>query len=156
MTEPSRATPWWSWAAGVYERPGRAAELFRQHAAPHVIVTGAGDCEINRRLLVRGGVPPAAIVVESKSNTTRENALFTIPLLRRQGARRVILVTSWYHSRRALKCFRHYAPEIQFYSRPAYYAFARSEWRPQGIRRYIRAEYAKLTGYWLDYGVSPF
>ena len=140
---------------GSYERPERAAELFHEHVAPRIIVTGAGDCENNRRLLQKAGVPNSAITVEPNARTTRENALYTIVMLREQGARKVILVTSWYHSRRALNCFRHYAPDIQFFSRPAYYAFPRPEWRRQGIYHYIRAEYAKLVGYWVCYGVSP-
>ena len=141
---------------GSYERPVRAAELFRDHAAPRIIVTGFGDCETNRRILLRHGVPASSIIVESKATTTRENALFTIPLLRKLGAKQVILVTSWYHSRRSLRCFRHYAPDMQFYSRPAYFGFARNDWARQGIYRYIRGEYLKLTGYWLCYGICPF
>ena len=141
---------------GSYERPARAAELFKEQAAPQIIITGAGDDEINRHLLLKAGVPASAIRMETASKSTRENALFTIPLLRAEHATNVILVTSWYHSRRALKCFRHYAPEMRFYSRPSYYAYARAEWTPQGIRRRIRAEYPKLAGYWFCYGVCPF
>lgn len=140
---------------GSNERPLRAAELFEHNAAPRILLTGAGDNDGNRRLLLRHGVPPNAIQQEPNSKTTRENALFTIPLLRQLDAHRVILVTSWYHSRRALNCFRHYAPDLQFYSHPAYYAYRRSEWTPQGIRNRIRAEYIKTLGYWLYYGVCP-
>ena len=140
---------------GSFERPVRAAELFHENAAPKIILTGAGDNDGNRRLLIKKGVPAAAIEQEAESKSTRENALFTIPLLRKEGAHQVILVTSWYHSRRALHCFRHYAPDIQFYSHPAYYAYRRSEWVPQGIRGKIRAEYMKIMGYWVCYGVWP-
>jgi len=140
---------------GSFERPLRAAELFHQNAAPKIILTGAGDNDGNRRLLIRKGVPSAAIQQELDSANTRENAMFTIPLLRKEGAHHVILVTSWYHSRRALHCFRHYAPDIEFYSHPAYYAYRRSEWTPQGIRGKIRAEYIKIVGYWVCYGVCP-
>jgi uncharacterized SAM-binding protein YcdF (DUF218 family) len=141
---------------GSYERPVRAAELFQEHAAPRILVSGAGDGRSNRKLLVSKGVPKEAIELEERSRTTRENALFSIERLRASHARRVILVTSWYHSRRALKCFRHYAPEIEFYSRPAYYGFARSEWGRERLRGYIRSEYLKLAGYWVCYGVGPF
>jgi uncharacterized SAM-binding protein YcdF (DUF218 family) len=129
--------------------------LFRQNVAPRIIITGDGDFESNRQMLIREGVPAACISIEPKARTTRENALFTIPILQQLGARHVILVTSWYHSRRALRSFRHYAPDIQFFSRPAYFAFARAEWRRQGMYRYVRAEYAKLAGYWIVYGISP-
>ena len=141
---------------GVHERPEHAAELFQQHAAPRIIVSGAGDDEINRTILLRDGVPTSAIQLESQSKTTAENAQFTIKLLRQQKVHRVILVTSWYHARRAQKTFEHYAPEIQFYSRPAYFAFDRAEWKPKGNGKRIWLEFLKLPGYWLRYGVNPF
>jgi len=141
---------------GSCERPQRAAELFHQHAAPRIFLTGYGDCETNQKLLTAAGVPAEAIELECKSSSTRDNARFTIPLLRARGARRVIIVTSWYHSRRALNCFRHYAPDIQFFSRPSYYAYPRQQWVRSGIRGYLRVEYVKLLGYWICYGVCPF
>ena len=91
---------------GTGERPERAAELFREHDAPRIIVSGFGDCDINRRLLMKAGVPDGAIQLEGRSRTTKENAQFTIQLLREQGVKNAIIVTSWYHSRRALKTFR--------------------------------------------------
>ena len=141
---------------GLGERPERAAELFKEHAAPRIIISGLGDCEINRRILLKAGVPAGAIQLEGKSRTTRENAEFTIQLFRADNTHRVILVTSWYHSRRALGCFEHYAPEIQFYSRPSYFAFARADWPHKKVEHRIYLEYAKLAGYWLCYGVRPF
>jgi uncharacterized SAM-binding protein YcdF (DUF218 family) len=169
---------------GSYERSARAAELFRSGVAPGIIVSGAGDGEENKRLLVSKGVPPAAIEIEGKSRSTKENAQFSIPLLRAliardrgatpqptlspsaaerevgglkpAGIQRVIIVTSWYHSRRALHVFQHYAPDIQFYSRPSYFGYPRTQWSSEGISGYIRAEYVKLAGYWVCYGVWPF
>jgi len=140
---------------GEHERPARAAELFKQRAAPRILISGAGDDGINLRLLLQAGVPASAIEVENKSLTTRENAEFSIKLLRAEKIRSAILVTSWYHSRRALKTFEHYAPEIKFYSRPSYYAFARADWKKLGINRHMRLEFLKLPGYWIRYGVCP-
>ncbi len=141
---------------GSRERPERAAELFKEHAAPYIIVSGYGDAENNRRLLVSAGVPAKAIELENRSKTTRENAQFTIRLLREKQVKRVIVVTSWYHSRRALACFRHDAPEIKFFSRPSYFASARADWSNHHIGSRIRLEYVKLLGYWMRYGVWPF
>ena len=169
---------------GSFERPIRAAELYRAGVVPRILVSGAGDGEENKRVLLSKGVPASAIEVESKSLSTKQNAQFSIPLLRAMkaqdlgatphptlspngaereaggrgpaGANRVIIVTSWYHSRRALHAFQHYAPDMQFYSRPSYYGYPRAEWSKHGLRGYIRAEYAKLAGYWLCYGVWPF
>jgi uncharacterized SAM-binding protein YcdF (DUF218 family) len=141
---------------GSHERPVRAAELFNQHAAPRVIISGEGDDEINRQLLLKAGVPAAAIQVEGKSQTTRENAEFTVKLLRSGKIRSAILVTSWYHSRRALKTFEHVAWDITFYSRPSYFAFARDDWKKLGVNKRMRLEFLKLPGYWIRYGVCPF
>jgi uncharacterized SAM-binding protein YcdF (DUF218 family) len=140
---------------GSHERPERAAELFKEQAAPRIIVSGYGDCEINRRLLIRAGVPAKVIEKEDQSRTTEQNAKFTIKLLREQKLNRVVLVTSWYHSRRTLATFRHFAPEITFYSRPSYYDFKRKDWSRAFARR-IYLEYAKLPGYWIRYGIWPF
>ena len=141
---------------GSHERPLRAAELFKQHAAPRIILTGVGDDQINRRLLLQAGVPASAIQIEGQSTTTRENAEFTLKLLREENLHSAILVTSWYHSRRSLKTFEHYAPDLAFYSRPAYFAFAREDWTRLGINKRMRLEFLKLPGYWIRYGVNPF
>jgi uncharacterized SAM-binding protein YcdF (DUF218 family) len=141
---------------GVHERPVRAAELFRQAVAPRIFITGAGDDLINRDILQKLGVPRSAMELESDSLTTRENALFTIRLLRAEHVRSAVLVTTWYHARRALKTFEHFAPEIKFYSRPSYYAFDRADWPKPGNFRRMRLEFLKLPGYWVRYGVNPF
>jgi uncharacterized SAM-binding protein YcdF (DUF218 family) len=140
---------------GLPDRAIRAAELFKLGEAPEILVSGKGDCTSNERLLEQEGVPEKAITLECGSHTTRENAEFSIPLLRQMGAHRVIIVTSWYHSRRALMCFEHYAPDIKFYSRPSYFAYPRAEWHPKRISGYVKSEYVKLLGYWVRYGVWP-
>lgn len=141
---------------GTDERPTRAAELFKAGAAPLILVSGAGDDRINVRILEQNGVPAAAIFREPDSLSTLENARLSVPLLRQKGVHRVIIVTSWYHSRRALACFRLAAPDLQFFSRPAYRTYPRQEWKRQATSNYIRAEYLKLLGYWIVYGVRPF
>jgi uncharacterized SAM-binding protein YcdF (DUF218 family) len=139
----------------THERPQRAGELFFQHAAPRILVSGEGDDEINRHILIRAGVPSADIQLESKSQTTRQNALFSYQLLRAQNIHSAIIVTSWYHSRRALNTFEHFAPGIKFYSRPSYFNFSRSGWDRE-FTRHVYFEYAKNIEYWLAYGVCPF
>ena len=143
---------------GLQDRAERAAELFKAHAAPRIIVSGEGDDEINRQRLLAHGVPASAIQLESKSRNTHENAEFTLKLLRAEHVRRVILVTSWYHSRRATAVFRKAAPDLKIYSRPSYlgYAATRANWKRLGIARRVWLEYLKLPGYWIRYGVNPF
>jgi len=52
--------------------------------------------------------------------------------------------------------FRHYAPDLKFYSRPSYFASARADWPHNRIGSRVRLEYAKLLGYWIRDGVCPF
>ena len=138
------------------QRAERAAELFQAHAAPRILITGAGDDEINRQILLDHGVPFSAIEVESKSTSTHENAEFSLKFLRAEKIHRAILVTSWYHSRRTLKTFEHSAPELIFYSRPAYFGFASADWKKTGVGKRMRLEFLKLPAYWIRYGVNPF
>ncbi len=141
---------------GAFERAARAADLYSRHNAPAIILTGAGDDIINWRILREDGVPAKAIQIENKSETTRENALYTIKLLRKEHVHRAILVTTWYHSRRAFKTFEHYAPDIRFYSRPSYFGLARADWKRTNTTRRMRLEFLKLPGYWIRYGINPF
>jgi uncharacterized SAM-binding protein YcdF (DUF218 family) len=141
---------------GGAERPVRAAELFHAHAAPRILLTGEGDDEINRQILLAHGVPASVILVENKSTTTQENAAFSAKILRAEQIRSAILVTSWYHSRRSLKTFERFAPELKFYSRPAYYGFARADWKKTGVGKRLRLEFLKLPAYAVRYGVNPF
>lgn len=138
---------------GSPERPQRAAELFQAGEASKIIVSGRGDGLVNKQLLKKLGVPENAIIVEDRSTSTFENAQFSIPLLRQMGAKRVVVVTSWYHSRRALATFKHLAPDLQFYSRPAYLGYDTKNRKI--IRGYMRLEYPKLLIYWLRHGIFP-
>jgi len=137
-------------------RPYRAFQLYQQGAAPRVIISGAGDCGEVRTFLVGKGIPELAIELECNSRTTRENALYSIPSLKAIGAKRVIIVTSWFHSRRALRCFRHYAPGIEFLSLSTVEDLPKSHWPNKYEREWVLHEYVKILGYWICYGICPF
>ena len=139
----------------ILHRAPRTLELYRAGLAPRVIISGYGDCAEVRRYLVGKGVPAAAIETECESHTTRENAQFTIPQLRRLGAKRVIIVTSWFHSRRALHCFQHYAPEMQFVSLPTWRDLPSGHWPNRYERAWVLSEYLKLGYYWVRFGICP-
>ena len=141
---------------GGAERPVRAAELFKARAAPRILISGEGDDEIYRQILLAHGVPAAAITVENKSKTTQENAEFSAKILGAEKIHSAIIVTSWYHARRSLKTFEHFAPEMKFYSRPAYYGFASADWKKTGVGKRLRLEFVKIPAYWVRYGVNPF
>lgn len=136
-------------------RAERAAELYQQGVAPAIVVTGYGDCLKNVQLLERRGVPATAIFAEPSALSTLENAQKSVPLLRALRAHRVVLVTTWYHSRRAVACFEHVAPDLQFFSRPDYSEFQPKPPNRTGYGWHVNYEYMKLVVYWFEYGVCP-
>lgn len=138
-----------------HERALHAARLYQERAASRIIITGAGDDQNNRQILIANGVPARAIEIENRSATTRENAEFTGRLLRAENVHTAILVTSWYHARRAQKTFEHFVPQTRFFSRPAYFGFDRADWQKDGLNKRMRLEFLKLPGYWIRYGINP-
>ena len=137
-----------------WKRVPRAAELFNEGFAPLVIVSGKGDSGESRSRLIKSGVPSASVLVESRSTSTRENALLSVALLREHGITNAILVTSWYHSRRALACFETYAPDISFQSCPTF-PDAKMSWPERYLRTRIQEEYAKTVWYLVRFGIWP-
>jgi uncharacterized SAM-binding protein YcdF (DUF218 family) len=133
------------------DRANQALELFREGAAPGIIVSGDGNDSLIVRQLVLGGVPPKVIELESRSRNTKENAEFTVRLLKKEGVRQAIIVTSWFHSRRALNSFCFFAPEIQFSSVPTR---RNQAWPAEAT--HIYQEYLKTVWYYFRYGISPW
>jgi uncharacterized SAM-binding protein YcdF (DUF218 family) len=99
------------------ERAAKAAELFREGMAPVVVASGrllrsyAGIAELIERDLQTRGVPASAIVrFPQRAANTREEAQALRDLVASRGWRRVLLVTSNYHTRRARYIFRKVFP----------------------------------------------
>ena len=91
------------------------ARLFHAGRAPLVILSGGSAEELGvvwpeapamAAFIKNLDVPEAALVLESGSRTTRENAINTLPLLQARGINRILLVTSAQHMPRALATFR--------------------------------------------------
>jgi uncharacterized SAM-binding protein YcdF (DUF218 family) len=137
-------------------RSAKAADLFNAGLAPRVFVSGGGDATIIRRYLIQEGVPADRITIEDRSTTTWENAQFIAPVLRNHNVRRVLLVTSWFHTRRAVATFRRAAGDLRFSPVAAEYSWAayRSPWWEQ--TKDVCREYAKIGAYVFRHGVSPF
>jgi uncharacterized SAM-binding protein YcdF (DUF218 family) len=139
-----------------WTRPQRAAEVYGEARPVWVIVSGQGDCQDVRRQLEARDVPAEKILTECRSKSTHENAQFTVAILRSNHVTNAVVVTSWYHSRRALACFHSAAPEIHFTSRPTQRAATASWWPDRYERNRITAEHLKLLYYWVVYGVPPW
>jgi uncharacterized SAM-binding protein YcdF (DUF218 family) len=87
-----------------YWRAIHAIALWRHRHFQTVLVCGAYSGESIKPLLVANGIPASAILVEDRSTSTRENALFAKPILAGLPGPYVLL-TSDYHTWRAKRCF---------------------------------------------------
>jgi uncharacterized SAM-binding protein YcdF (DUF218 family) len=94
------------------DRATRVAELYRQGWAPRVIASGrflrpyASVAELMQHDLTDRGVPAGAIHrLPSFAGNTREEAVVLRRLAERQHWRRVLVVTSNFHTRRARHIF---------------------------------------------------
>ena len=97
------------------DRMIHAARLYRAGKAPRVLVTGGNlfsdpdspvEADVLADYLVELGVERAHIVIERDALNTRQNAVNSAALWRRDGFARGLLVTSALHMPRALATFR--------------------------------------------------
>jgi uncharacterized SAM-binding protein YcdF (DUF218 family) len=110
------------------DRATRAAELYRQELAPLVVASGrclrsyAGIAELMEHDLFERGVPKERILAaRHRADNTREEAQVMLELAKQRKWRRIIVVTSSYHTRRARYIYRHVFPGTL----PVYVASAR-------------------------------
>jgi len=137
-------------------RPTEAARLYQQGVAPRVFVTGTGDAARCRKVLMGAGVPASAIIMEPKATTTYANATLLKPLLEGAKVNSALIVTSPFHTRRALATFRKVMPGIHFGVTDASIGWWR---KPEGrgdLNRFVWLEFLKTAEYWVLYGVKPF
>lgn len=97
------------------DRVLRAARLYRAGKADYVLAVGGNlewlaqampEALAMRDLLLEWGVSAAAIVTETSSQNTRENAQHAAAIIHERGWERVLLVTSATHMPRAVAAFR--------------------------------------------------
>lgn len=135
-------------------RVSKAAELGQVGFARRVLISGppyAGQPEgkVAIEFLVKQGYPRNLFEVFSHhAASTVAEAMALRPELTRRGAKRVILVTSSYHSRRAWIVFRLFCPGIRFISVPApdsHFAADRW-WKNPNSRDLFYSEWTKILG----------
>ena len=89
-----------------------AVALARRHPEAKLALIGAGvfpvgyaDARATLEFVVNQGIAPARVLLEGKSRTTRENAVYAKQLLRPALGERWVLVTSAYHMPRSMGAF---------------------------------------------------
>ena len=92
-----------------------AVKLYKDGVAPLILLTGgriqwfkgkSSEAESMAAIMEIMGVPRNAILLESRSLNTYENAVYTKEILDRRNIKRVLLVTSATHMPRSLAIFK--------------------------------------------------
>jgi uncharacterized SAM-binding protein YcdF (DUF218 family) len=106
-------------------RAAQAIELYQNGWAPTLIFSGAAadksgpsNAEVMRLQAIEAGIPESAIIIETDSENTSENAAATTDIIAEQHIKSAILVTSAYHQRRASLEFARRAPQIELRNHP--------------------------------------
>lgn len=93
-------------------RINEGVKVYSGKWAPKIIFSGAAASgEVSnalamKRIAVSKGVPENDILIEELSKTTKENAEFSAIMVNELKAKRIILITSPYHQRRAYQEFK--------------------------------------------------
>lgn len=147
------------------ERMSEAVLLAQRYPAAKVVFSGgSGDllstkppeAEGARKFFSDFGIAQERIVLEDRSRTTYENAVFTRDIVTPKPGERWLLVTSAFHMPRAMGCFRKAGFDVEPF--PVDYRSAGTADRvrpfssiPEGLRRvdFIFKEYVGLVSYYL-------
>ena len=162
-------------AGTLVERPLEAADLHERGLAPRIVVTravsegAAGHLErrgvrvptefdITRDILLQLGVPEDALVTPGRiHDNTAEEAQTLRDLARQHGWRRVIVVSSKYHLRRAgVACRRALrGTGVEVVLRGSRYDDSEPErwWSRRSDIRWVASETPKLIAYLLGFGL---
>jgi uncharacterized SAM-binding protein YcdF (DUF218 family) len=81
----------------------RALRIYRAGKVPVILISGGGAYPL---ILIKLGVPRSALILETESRNTHENAVNTAVIFKAHGWRNGILVTSAGHMPRALAAFQ--------------------------------------------------
>ena len=140
---------------GYQERVQTAVRLYQSGFASHLIfesgfVFAFREAEIMRDLAVSLGVPPSDIVIETKGANTYDDVVRVHALLQEHRWRKILLVSSPYHMRRAVLTWKKQAPDVDVVPSPVpqsqFYTHGRGASLDQ--LRGLAREYAALAAYW--------
>jgi uncharacterized SAM-binding protein YcdF (DUF218 family) len=143
---------------GGIPRTRHALALYHQGMVPEFWHTGGPEAWLTEQVVVWGGVPPENFHYLASTNTWEDGRQIAIHAQSRQ-IQSLLLVTDWWHSRRALCTLRAHlgttTVQVAFSSAPAS-ADPSGWWRHRTIRRYVLRELVAIPYYSLRYGMWPF
>lgn len=141
--------------------------LYQQGLAPELWHTGnitlpgttTSHAQAAARLAQARGVPPEAIHLLTTTSTW-EDGREIAALARQKNVQNILIVTDWWHSRRALCAVQQHiaGSGINLYVDPPRDPSSTPEtwWQHEAGRRAVFSEMAKLGYYWGRYGMVPW
>jgi uncharacterized SAM-binding protein YcdF (DUF218 family) len=141
------------------DRAIKAAQLFKSGMAPRILASGrllrpyAGIEELMQHDLKALGVPANAIVaVTHRATNTREEAIADAQAIAAHGWKKVLLVTSNYHTRRANYIFERALPagtELRVISAPDSEYDPNTWWHTRnGLKRFLYESTGYIVALW--------
>jgi uncharacterized SAM-binding protein YcdF (DUF218 family) len=135
-----------------------AAQLVRDGFAPQVLVSGSTgvygnySCDLAIPFAVKHGFPESYFVhFENQASSTFEEARAVLPVIHQHGYRRILLVTSDYHTRRAGSIYRAQAPDLTFIlvAAPDRHFSPDGWWHDREGRKTFLFEWMKTVANWV-------
>lgn len=88
-------------------KTGRIKKLFFTGGSGSLVYKDKKESQMVKRFLISIGIPAQDIIIEDESNNTHENAeLSKVILMRNFNNGKYLLITSAFHMRRAVACFK--------------------------------------------------
>jgi uncharacterized SAM-binding protein YcdF (DUF218 family) len=140
-------------------RAARAAALFRAAMAPHVVATGrslrsyATTTDLMKRDLTDHGVPAAAIIpLTHRADNTRDEAVAVSEFVASHHWKKILLVTSNYHTRRSEYIYERTLPpgtQLRVISAPDIEYDPQSWWRTrEGLKIFFHEAGGYIAALW--------
>jgi uncharacterized SAM-binding protein YcdF (DUF218 family) len=140
-------------------RAARAAALFRAGMAPHVVATGrslrsyATTTDLMKRDLADHGVPATAIIpLTHRADNTRDEAVAVSEFVASHHWKKILLVTSNYHTRRSEYIYERTMPpgtQLRVISAPDIEYDPQSWWRTrEGLKIFFHEAGGYIAALW--------
>ena len=135
-----------------------AGDLIKQGYAAQAIISGPDgnygnyECDLAIPFAVKAGDPESDFIhLEHHARSTVEEAQVVVKKLRDMGVKRVILLTSTYHTRRAGNIFRRAAPDLDFIvvAAPDEFFKPDSWWHNREASKTFAYEWSKTIAEWV-------
>jgi uncharacterized SAM-binding protein YcdF (DUF218 family) len=150
-------------AGETEQRPVRALELLNQGYAPRIVVDvpagakvyGSSFLQIAQQWVAAQPQAPAIVICPIHGLSTKTESSDAAECLRKIGLKSVLLVTSDFHSRRALSVFRKEDPEWTFSVAAAYDPsqfgaqwWQHRQWAKTNVDEWLRMFWWQLVDRW--------